>query len=203
MSGFSLRFLMMVLAVAALSGCGGGGGSGGASGGSTSASAVSDEVAVNAKAQDKPATITLNGAEVEEYQAAMLEYVNAARSQARNCGSERFDAAPPLQYNGVIQGAADEHTQDMATNNFFSHTGSDGLRVGGRVTKTGYAWSVVGENIAAGYDSVKAVMDAWVASPGHCANIMDPRFTEFAVKRMDATGADYPNYWTQVFAEAR
>lgn len=150
-------------------------------------------------------TIVVDGCEVEEYQAAMLEYVNAARSKARYCGSEYFEATVQVEYNCPINGAAEKHSRDMASNNFFSHYGSDGLRVGDRITETGYQWSVAGENIAAGYDDVASVMKGWLNSPGHCENIMDPRFTEFAVERVDAdeSVADYRNYWTQVYATPR
>ncbi len=88
----------------------------------------------------------------------------------------------------------------MAENNFFSHTGSDGLSVSGRVTATGYDWSAVGENIAAGQSTVDQVMQSWLDSEGHCKNIMSDQFDEFAVSRVDTDSADYDHYWTQVFA---
>lgn len=186
-----------------LAGCGGGGGSSAPASSSGSGSALADSSEANTDVTEGPVTIVIDGCEVEEYQAAMLEHVNAARSKARYCGSEYFEAAAPVQYNCPINGAAKKHSLDMANNNFFSHYGSDGLRVGDRITETGYQWSVAGENIAAGYDDVKTVMDGWLDSPGHCENIMDPRFTEFAVERVNATGADYRNYWTQVYATPR
>jgi len=91
----------------------------------------------------------------------------------------------------------------MGDHNFFSHTGSDGLSVGDRVTNAGYAWSAVGENIAAGYPAVGTVMTAWLGSPGHCANIMRASYTEFAAASYAVVGSDYPIYWTQVFASPR
>lgn len=180
-----------------ISGCGGSGGGG------SSATAVSDNNELNPAATSAPATILVDGCEVQEYQAAMLEYVNAARRQGRQCGSVFFPPVEPLVYNCPIQPAAAGHSRDMAENNFFSHVGSDGLRVGGRVTETGYEWSVVGENIAAGFDDVASVMKGWLDSPGHCQNIMDERFTGVSVVRVDSRTADYPNYWTQVFAKPR
>ncbi|MCG7201261.1 CAP domain-containing protein [Marinobacter pelagius] len=164
---------------------------------------MSDNSELNRSAAAQPVTIQVNGCEVEEYQAAMLEYVNAARTRGRQCGSEFFPAVEPLQYNCPIEAAATKHSNDMADNNFFSHIGSDGLRVGGRVTETGFEWSVVGENIAAGFDDVQSVMNGWLDSPGHCRNIMDARFTGVSVVRVDTRTADYPNYWTQVFAKPR
>jgi len=194
----SSRLLFFVLSTVLIAGCGGGSG-----GGDSSASAVSDSTERNRSAPEEPVTILVNGCEVQEYQAAMLEYVNAARSQGRQCGAEFFPAVEPLVYNCPVEGAASKHSNDMAQNNFFSHTGSDGLRVGDRVTETGYEWSVVGENIAAGFDDVESVMTGWMESPGHCRNIMDSRFTGVAVVRVDSRTADYPNYWTQVFDRPR
>ncbi|MGM0769112.1 MAG: CAP domain-containing protein [Pseudomonadota bacterium] len=198
----NLTLSALAVSVVLLAGCGGGGGSGGSSSSDSGrASAVADSSETSPAAEvAESETVVIAGCEVDQYQAAMLERVNAARATARSCGSESFAAAQPLTYNCPIEGAAVSHSNDMATHNFFSHIGSDGLRVGARVTATDFSWSVVGENIAAGYDEVGAVMEAWLESPGHCRNIMDPRFTEFAVTRVDAANADYDNYWTQVFA---
>jgi uncharacterized protein YkwD len=91
----------------------------------------------------------------------------------------------------------------MASQNFFSHTGSDGLDVSRRVTATGYTWFGIGENIAVGQSSVDEVMQGWLKSPGHCRNIMNDQYREFGVSRVDANDSDYPRYWTQVFATQR
>ena len=91
----------------------------------------------------------------------------------------------------------------MATNNFFSHTGSDGLSVSNRVDATGYEWSTVGENIAAGQSTVTQVVQGWLNSEGHCRNIMNANFTELGAERVDSTSADFSTYWTQVFAAPR
>ncbi|MEX2366451.1 MAG: CAP domain-containing protein [Pseudohongiellaceae bacterium] len=77
------------------------------------------------------------------------------------------------------------------------------MAISDRVTATGYTWSAVGENIAAGYSSVEEVMQGWLKSPGHCRNIMSDQFSEFGVSRVDVSDADFPSYWTQVFATQR
>jgi len=133
-------------------------------------------------------------------QQLLLNAHNAARSQGRNCGSEFFPAAPPLTWNSQLTQAASVHSNDMANVNFFSHTGSDGSSAGQRVSNTGYAWSWWGENIAAGYQSVDAVMQGWLTSPGHCKGIMNPNFTEVGVAVVLGQGSQYSNYWTAVFA---
>ncbi len=99
--------------------------------------------------------------------------------------------------------AAERHSQDMATYNFFSHIGSDGLELKDRVDATGYAWSTIGENIAAGQRTVTEVMDGWLRSEGHCKNIMNDQFEQLGVSRVDNEAADFQRYWTQVFGTQR
>ena len=92
----------------------------------------------------------------------------------------------------------------MAANNYFSHTSLDGRSAGDRITATGYAWRTYGENIAAGYATVDSVMDGWTASPGHCANLMNPAFTEIGLACVPGGAATtYSNYWTLDLAAPR
>ena len=130
---------------------------------------------------------------------AMLNHVNNARSQARNCGGVNYSATTALSWHCTLEDVAFAHSRDMGDHNFFSHTGSDGLAAGDRVRNAGYDWAAVGENIAAGQQSVDTVMTAWLDSPGHCANIMHASFTEFGAASYTVDGADFPIYWTQVF----
>lgn len=197
-----IKSLFLITGCLALAACGGGGS------GSSGQAAVSDggEAASGAFQQATSSGNgggSANGCALTAYQAEMLEQLNAVRTQARYCGEDYFEAVPELTYSCAIEPAARSHSIDMATNNFFSHTGSNGLRVSHRVTETGYEWGVVGENIAAGFSDVSSVMAGWLNSPGHCRNIMDSRFQEFAVSRVNTSTADYPNYWTQVFAVPR
>lgn len=134
----------------------------------------------------------------------MLDAVNAFRAGTRDCGSRGvFAAAPALSWNCQLEGAARGHSADMANNNFFSHTGSDGSTLGDRATAAGYNWSSLGENIAAGYSSVGSVMQGWIDSDGHCANLMGASFTELGAARVDNAASTYRSYWTQVFARGR
>jgi len=136
---------------------------------------------------------------------AMLNAVNAARAQARLCGSTSYRATAALAWSCELEAAATGHSMDMANNNFFSHTGSDGKSVDTRATRAGYTWSAVGENIAAGIplSYVSSVMEAWLKSPGHCANIMSSTYTEFGAAKISNPSSTYNAYWTQVFARPR
>lgn len=131
-----------------------------------------------------------------EFRIDLLRQINAARSVARTCGSATMAAAAPLTWNDRLFSAAARHSRDMATRNYFSHIGLDGRNPAQRVAGEGYAWSWVGENIAAGQPAVSAVMGSWLASPGHCANIMRPEFLEVGVSCVQQAGSTYGRYWT-------
>jgi uncharacterized protein YkwD len=135
---------------------------------------------------------------------AMLDAVNAFRAGPRSCGAQgTFAPAPALSWSCELATAALNHSTDMASNNFFSHTGSDGSSAGDRATRAGYAWSAWGENIAAGYTSVSTVMQGWIDSPGHCANLMAPTFTELGAAGYTNPDSTYGTYWTQAFGRPR
>src|SRR5690606_24977833 len=133
----------------------------------------------------------------------VLALVNEARGKARKCGRSSFAAVPPLKLSALLNQAALIHSQDMLKNNLFQHVGSDGSKVADRVTRVGYKWRTVGENVATGAETPEAVVQGWLNSPGHCANMMSIGFTEmgvaFAVDRRSEAGI----YWTQVFATPR
>jgi len=133
----------------------------------------------------------------------MLTQVNNARSQARTCGTVNYKATAALSWNCTLDAVADAHSRDMGDNNFFSHTGSDGLSVSDRLTNAGYVWAAAGENIAAGQPTIGAVMTAWLNSAGHCTNIMSSSYTEIGAASYAVSGSDYPIYWTQVFTRPR
>jgi len=136
-------------------------------------------------------------------QARMLELLNAARAEARQCGSEYFAAAPPLTWDSKLEQASKAHSNDMATINFFSHTSSDGGTLATRADATEYKWSNLGENIAAGQSTATQAMNGWIDSPGHCRNLMNPNFTETGAACTEDSGSDYRVYWTNVFARER
>lgn len=91
--------------------------------------------------------------------------------------------------------AAQKHTIDMGCNFFMSHTGSDGSTLATRLVSFGYtSYIKAGENVAAGYATPQEVMDAWMASSGHRANILDPVFTEIGIGYV--VNFDDPEYYS-------
>ncbi|MGB7981807.1 MAG: CAP domain-containing protein [Candidatus Nanopelagicales bacterium] len=142
-------------------------------------------------------TPTLPAEQVTAAEAEVLTLVNGARAVARSCGTTNYAAAPALTMNPLLVRSARGHSQDMATNGYFSHTGLDGSLPWDRMRAVGYEWRAAGENIAAGQPTAQAVVTAWLNSPGHCANIMSDRFTEIGVGYVYSKPSAYGHYWTQ------
>jgi uncharacterized protein YkwD len=84
----------------------------------------------------------------------------------------------------------------MARSGVMSHTGPDGSTMSSRVDAAGYLWSTLGENIARGQSDAAAVMDAWMNSPGHRANILNCSFKEIGIGVHFGDGGPW---WTQDF----
>ncbi|MGH8381309.1 CAP domain-containing protein [Pseudomonas sp.] len=129
----------------------------------------------------------------------LLEMINSARSQQRQCGTQTFSATTPLAWNAVLAGAAETHTRAMANQNFLDHRDRDGHTPGDRAELAGYAGQQSGENIAAGQDTPRKVVDGWLASPGHCANLMNPQFSELGAAYAVDPKSDAGIYWTAMF----
>jgi uncharacterized protein YkwD len=130
----------------------------------------------------------------------VLQLANKARASARKCGRERFRAVGPLRWSDKLAKAALAHAKDMTAHSQLEHEGSDGSKVGDRVSRIGYDWQAVAENIAEGQTSAAAVMDSWLNSPGHCSNIMSGNFTAMGVAYFADPKSSGGIYWAQVFA---
>jgi uncharacterized protein YkwD len=87
---------------------------------------------------------------------------------------------------------AQAHCRDMFRRHYFSHTSPDGRSTWDRLAASGITYSEAGENIAWGQSTGRAVLTAWLRSPGHRANIERGSYTHHGVGKVGA-------YWTQVF----
>ncbi|MFE9880742.1 sigma-70 family RNA polymerase sigma factor [Streptomyces sp. NPDC005784] len=114
--------------------------------------------------------------------AQVVVLVNKERAAA-GCG--------PLTEDTQLEEAARAHSDDMAARDFFDHTNP-----GQRITAAGYRWSTYGENIAMGQQTPQAVMDSWMNSPGHRANILNRSFKNIGVGVHKGSGGPW---WTQDF----
>jgi uncharacterized protein YkwD len=168
-----------------LAACGGGGDSSGA-----------------AAAVVAPAASAVSGATstcgLANFQASSLALVNQARAAGATCGTRgSFAPAAALGWNALLTQAAEGHSQDMVAHNFFAHESFDGRTFDQRITAAGYPWSRAAENIAAGQRTLAEVMAGWMASDGHCANIMNPALTEIGMVCVSGNaGTTYGTYWT-------
>lgn len=117
----------------------------------------------------------------------VLQIVNAERAK-EGCG--------PVTSNDLLATAAHRHSADMAAQDYFSHTSLDGRDPGDRITAAGYRWSTYGENIAKGQRTPADVMESWMNSPGHRANILNCSFKEMGIGKVDSGGGPV---WTQKF----
>jgi uncharacterized protein YkwD len=131
----------------------------------------------------------------------VLAQVNEARAHGRRCGAQLFAPAAPLERSTLLERVALEHSRDMAAHDYLDHIGRDASTPAARASRAGYRWRVVGENIASGATTAAEVVEGWLASPEHCANIMDPRFTETAVAYAASAESTAGIYWTQMFAQ--
>lgn len=122
-----------------------------------------------------------------ELERRVLELVNIERGNHN---------VSPLEWNDLLAAAARLHSEDMSTNNFFSHTGSDNSNLMDRINRVGYNFSSAAENLAGSMHTPEQAVQAWMNSEGHRRNILNPDFTEL--------GAGIYNFiWTLNFAAPR
>lgn len=135
---------------------------------------------------------------------AILDAVNVARKTGHRCGARYFAPVQPLTLDPDLTRAALEHSRDMARFDSFDHQGSDGSTPAMRIARAGFgAMRTAGENIAAGAMSPREVMQGWLASPAHCENIMDGRFTRIGIAFAEDLRTRWAVFWTQDFAAHR
>jgi len=142
-----------------------------------------------------PPQTSMNAREAE-----VLARTNAARAVGRTCGSYGFfPAVPAVASNGYLNTAARSHAVDMAANAYFNHSSRDGSAPWDRTAAAGYRGSGIGENIAAGYSTPAIVVQGWINSPGHCKNLMGPKWKHLGVGHAYVASSPYGNYWVQNF----
>jgi len=142
-----------------------------------------------------------------------LDAINAARAISRDCndGQGVVPAANPLSWSDALYAAGYEHNYDMINIPYFDHIGSGTLyditgtllgtasTTDERIANYGYfitltSGSLVGENLALGYESIEEAIEGWIASPGHCANLMNATFSEMGLSKVKDP-ISYGYYW--------
>lgn len=103
-----------------------------------------------------------------------------------------------LSMDTRLAAAAEAHSIDMATNGCFDHNSCNGGDWATRIFSF-YPNATIGENIAAGYLTAASVVDGWMNSPGHKANILSAAYQGIGVGYYTLAGSPYTHYWTQDF----
>jgi uncharacterized protein YkwD len=125
-------------------------------------------------------------------EAQVLRLVNQQRASA---------GCRPLTSNSILLAVARAHSRDMAVHGYFDHNSQDGRTPFDRMRAAGYRGNLMGENIAAGQPTPAAVMDAWMHSPGHRANILNCGFKAIGIGLYRLASSPFRVYWTQDFGE--
>jgi uncharacterized protein YkwD/stress response protein SCP2 len=127
-------------------------------------------------------------AELERTQSDVVALTNRERARA---------GLPPLTADPLLTRAAQAYSTDMAARAFYSHTSPEGTQPWDRAAAAGSRHRSIGENIACGQRSPAEVVEGWMNSPGHRANILKPGFTHIGIGF--AGGGPRGTYWTQLF----
>jgi uncharacterized protein YkwD len=107
---------------------------------------------------------------------------------------------PALRAHRLLDNSAQRWTNAMVSSGQFTH----GVNFGARITAAGFPWSAAGENIATGFQTPRQVVTAWMASPGHCVNILDPTYADVGTGVSSHRLGPYgPSTWTQDFGLSR
>ncbi|CAF0877457.1 unnamed protein product [Rotaria sordida] len=131
------------------------------------------------------------------YQQRVFDLTNQARQQGRSCGSTWYPAAPALRWDDRLGNAATKHARSMVQYNYFSHTGRDGSQFWERTEAAGYPKNCGGAENIAGNQTPEKTVNGWIASSGHCANLMSKSYKALGVGY--AQGGTYGAYWVQNF----
>jgi len=123
----------------------------------------------------------------QNFETKVIQLINAERNK---------EGLPLLSEHALLTQSARLHSTDMACNQFFSHLSPTNGDVEQRMALQNYNYSVIGENIAAGYTSPESVVQGWMDSTGHRANIMNATFTQIGVGYVYMEGSDLEIYWT-------
>jgi uncharacterized protein YkwD len=149
-----------------------------------------------------PAAMTAKAAPTPNQATALaaraLQLVNDIRARGAHCGERSFGPAPPVRLSGTLNDVALGHAADMARHDYFEHDDLTGHTPADRVRAVGYHEKLVGENIAYGPESADEVVKGWLDSPGHCENIMDPRFAEMGIASSPGQVSRRGLYWVQL-----
>jgi uncharacterized protein YkwD len=125
-----------------------------------------------------------------------VERLNSLRQRHEAPCAAAGSAGPRrLAWEPRLAESAHEQAVDLALNDRLSHVDSRQRGFGTRLRGVGYAAAGAGENLAAGQTSADEAITAWLASPSHCANLMQPDFQDVGLACVQRRGARYERFW--------
>lgn len=113
---------------------------------------------------------------------------------------------PPLKLSAELTTAAQDYAKEMAEKEFMEHVGPDGTHPRDRIQRAGYPMLYCGENLAMGYSTPEQTLKAWMNSPSHRVNILNPDYDEIGLGYATGFSTHYGDacaYWVQEFATRR
>lgn len=146
-----------------------------------------EQTAQTPQAETTKATAAAPSSNVS-YEEKVAQLVNIEREK---------NGLQPLTFDSSISNVARAKSKDMADNNYFAHQSPTYGSAGDMLKNSGINWSAWGENIASGQDTPEEVVNAWMNSEGHRANILSSNFGKIGVGYV--TNASGTPYWTQMF----
>jgi uncharacterized protein YkwD len=136
----------------------------------------------------------------QAFECEVLELTNQRRAAGATCGGKSMPPVGPLVRQQQLTNSARAHAKDMGDRNYFAHESQDGRSPFDRMQAAGFSGLTMAENISAGQSTPAKVVDGWMKSPGHCANIMNGSLTQLGVGYYLASGSSkYQHYWVQNF----
>jgi uncharacterized protein YkwD len=103
----------------------------------------------------------------------------------------------------ALRRSAQEYAMVMARTDYYGHVGPDGTQPWDRMRSEGYRWRQAAENIAAGQTTIQQVMTAWIQSPHHYANLIDPDLRHVGFGFAADVSSTYRSYWVQNFGRGK
>lgn len=127
-----------------------------------------------------------------------VEQLNALRRQPAQCAAVGADVQR-LTWETRLAASATEQARDLAVQDRLSHVDSRNRGLGVRLRSVGYAAAGAGENLAAGQSDIDDALQAWLASPSHCANLMQPEYRDVGLACVQRRGSRYQRFWVAHF----
>ena len=132
----------------------------------------------------------------QNFDEQFIEAVNNLRQTGCRCAGKNMPSVGIVRYNRLLRESAYIQAEEIRSQRRLNHYSRAGLNIGERISKVGYRWHVVGENLAHGQISIGEVISDWIGSKSHCLLLMDNRFDEIGFAKIG-------DYWVLHFGKQK